>query len=829
MGGLLLFLAFSGGLALGVLSRGGVLALPGRTAAESRRLRKLAARVGRDSTGQDVEARVQLARAHIEREDPRQAAAVLGPALALQPDDEDLADLARRCLRGLLLHDLREDGGRSRGLLPQDLNWHPGSKRLVMRMKDLTLGGLVELKHLDLHIDDFEPLKRAQPLPRVVVARALVREERLAFVLESRIDWRQTPLRDLQVHFRDGRVEITGTVRLKMVPIGFRVTASAEVLGTERIRLAFPHPPRVAGLVPLPIDTVLKIIARKVDEKLPGALTSTEEATLDLDLLRAGIPPVEVNLREVRIEDGRVEVLCLAEGVDPEDVDVLRLPPPHELLPEPAPPPEEADGPEEDSDAPAPPAPDQPGLLDAVVGLFSGPTPGAMERAVTSSREAREEGDLGGALDELTGLAEGADPASEAGAALLEELAAVRLDIGGEENRTLAIAHLEAVLERQPGRARASLLLGRVHLDRGELDQAEARTRMACWLAPFQPDAYAQLQVALEMRGAMRPGERARAIRRILATSLPPAGEASTPPETKRSLFQEDFERLLHADGSTPTGRLLELLVGGLGWLGGRTHKDGLRPLHPGQYPRLARLVEAISSTFQIPELDLLVRPGGATGDLVVSGGPRPWAVMGEHQLEGWTEAAMGFHLGRAAFLARTGLGPFVKLGESSLDLLFALLRAVGREAHRDEFREHGATAKAVEDLVEKVADSVSFGWVVRPEDLDPYLARDVRWGARTEALAYHDAGASFLQLQRWQWAVDASADRAGLLVAGSVEGALEGLRQVSRERWESVEDQGLESLEAFVEEDRLAYRVQELLRVSVDPDLEELERKLSS
>jgi hypothetical protein len=826
VGGLLLLLAFSGGLALGVLSRGGVLALPGRTAAESRRLRKLAARVGRDGEGRDVEARTQLARAHLEREDPRRAAAVLGPALVHDPEHEELGDLARRCLRGLLLHDLRDDGGRARGLLPQDLNWHPGTKRLVMRMKELTLGGLVELKHLDLHIDDFEPLKRKQPLPRVVVARALVREERLAFVLESRIDWRQTPLRDLQVHFRDGRVEVTGTVRLKMVPIGFRVTASAEVLGTERIRLAFPHPPRVAGVVPLPIDTVLKIVARKVDEKLPGALVSNEEATLDLDLLRAGIPPVEVNLREVRIEDGRVEVLCLAEGVDPEDVDVLRLPPPHELLPDPEPP---GDDPEDEGSEPAAPSGPQPGLFESVVGLFSGSSPGALERAVDASREARQAGDLSGALDKLEDLAEAADPGSEAGAALLEELAAVRLDIGGEKNRGLAIQHLEAVLERQPGRARASLLLGRVHLDRGELEQAEARTRIACTLGPFEPDPYAQLQVALEMRGAMRPGERARSIRRILATSLAPAGEAPAPPELGRSLFQEDFEALLHPDGSTPTGRLLELLLGGLGWLGEAPAEEGLRPLKAGEFPRLGRLVESISSTFQIPELALLLRPGGDAGDLGVSAGERAWAVVGERQLEGWTEPAMSFHLGRAAFLARTGLGPFVKLGESSLDLLFALLRAVGREAHRDEHREHGAAAKAVEDLVEKVADSVSFGWVVRPEDLDPYLARDARWAARTEALAYHDAGPSFLQLQRWQWAVEASADRAGLLVAGSVEGALEGLRQVSSERWELVEERGLEALERYVDEDRLAYRVRELLRVAVDPHLEELERKLLS
>jgi len=120
-------------------------------------------------------------------------------------------------------------------------------------------------------------------------------------------------------------------------------------------------------------------------------------------------------------------------------------------------------------------------------------------------------------------------------------------------------------------------------------------------------------------------------------------------------------------------------------------------------------------------------------------------------------------------------------------------------------------------------------GWVIRSQDLDPWVSADVRAGARTQALAFHDFSPGFSEVLAWQRGLEASADRTGLLFSGSVGAALDGLRLAESPFWPAVDDQGLGAFASRVEEDLVAYRVQELLRFALDPELEDLERELFS
>lgn len=806
-----------------------------RNPAEGRRLRDLEARIRLDRKGVDTRPRLELCAAHLERRDPRAAGRALGQVIASHPDQAQVRELARRSLRGMLLHELRGEGERPTALMPQDLNWHPGSKRVVMRLRDLTLGGLVQLKHLELHIDDFEPLMRTQPLPRVVACQAVIGEEQLGFVLDSRIDWSQTPLQDFRVLFREGRIHILGTVRFG-VPIGFRITAVARFTGTSRLELSFPHPPRVAGLVPLPIDTVLKIVQRKLEEKLPGAVTSTEEATLEVDILKAGVPPVELNLREIRIGDGRFEILCAAEGYDVEALEVLRLPPPGELLGAPGGD-EDEDAEisderefEDESDAAAPAAPG--GFMAQLRGLFGGRPEGPAAAAVRRAEELRASGELGAALQVLLAAMTEVRPQEPSGAGLCEALAELRLDIGGEDNRVLARELLEAVLERHPDRPKASLLLARALDEMGEHEAAEDRARVAALLAPFDEEAYRLLEGLLERRGASRAAGRAREIHRALHLGRLPAPDDEDPAEPRAVLFAGAFERLRHPDERSATGRLVESLQGCLAWLDPRPDPgaDGRRawPLSADEFPRLAHTAGALARALQVTQPQLVVVDEGQ-GGFVTRGGASPWIEAAAGSLPALDERALAFELARCLHQVRTGRGFLGDLGEDELDLLYALLRAVAEEAHRVESRSGGLTGRTLERIIEDTVDTLAQGWVIRADDLDPYVPRDVRVGAREAALDFQAEAPTYRALQAWQWSLEASADRTGLLFAGSVGACLRALRVEGGAVWDEVEAEGLGTLASRVSEDRSAYRVRELFGFAIDPVLEELERELFS
>lgn len=825
---------FCSGLALGWgldRRRGRLLGLDPE---QGRRLAELRARVDQDSKGEEEEPRLELVEYHLEQRDARSAGEALGKVVQKRGEVPEVRRAARQVLRGLLLHELRDERVRPSGLLPQDVNWHPGAKRLVLRLKDLTLGGLLELKHLDIHIDDFEPLMRTQPLPRVVACRSVVREERLAFVLDTRIDWAETPMEDFRVLFRDGQVQILGTFRLG-VPIGFRLSAVAQVTGTSRIRLSFPHPPRVAGLVPLPIDTVLKLIASKVEEKLPGLVRSEHEATLEIDVLAAGIPPVEPNLREISIEDGRFEILCAADEISPELLEVLRLPAPSELLGDrDAPLPEE--DPEEIEEPDADPArAGAAGLLGSLAGFFRGGPRGPVARARAEAEALAEQDDDRGALRILEDAWEklGRSYEDPALAPLLEDLGELRLEVGGAHMVTRGRELLERLVEHHPRRPRASLLLGRAHGLEGERERAEERTRIACTLAPFGAEGYRQLAGFLEERGARRAADRSREARKLLEARRLPVEAEGEPPEPRGVLFHEGFRELLHATERGPTGELVANLQGSLGWLDPsppRTRgEDGVRALTSESHPRFLRLLEGLARGLQVPPPQVLQVPSREPGEFRVRGGWQPWIEVPAGSLEGLDERGLAFQIGRCLQLLRAGRGSFLGLEEDQLDLLFALLRAVGEEAHRQDTRPAGLADRTLARMIGDTVDTLAQGWVVRSEDLDPWVPRDIRQGARRQALAFHDAHPGYLDLVAWQWSLEASADRAGLLLSGSLTASLLGIGRAPSEYWPEARDEGLELLAERVREDRVAYRVQELLRFAVSAELEELERLLFS
>jgi hypothetical protein len=824
---------FVAGMGLGVALDTRRLTLGAHYPEQGRRLAELRRAVAADTGRERVTPRLELAEYHLERRCVREAGQALGGLIQNRSDDAVVRSTARRVLRGILLHEVREEGGRPAGLLPQDMNWHPGAKRLVMRLKDLTLGGLVELKHLDVHIDDFEPLMRTQPLPRIMACRAVIREERLAFVLDSRIDWSETPMEDFRILFREGQIHVLGTFRL-LFPIGFRLTAVTTITGASRLRLSFPHPPRVAGLVPLPIDTVLKVVARKIEEMFPGLVWSDEEATLEVDILKAGLPPVDLNLREIRVQEGRFEVLCAAEEIDAEALEVLRLPSPQELLPAPTEPTElakwdEEDLPEEELSA----APG--GFLGGLAAMFQGKSLGAVEQARQDAQTLRETGDLRGALGVLVKAAEWDAVTLEdsLSAPLFEDLAALRLDLGGGSNRSQARMLLEDLLSHHPQRGRASLLLGRAHQELGEMQVAEERTRLGCQLLPFEASGYRQMEILLEQRGAARAAARAREIHLLLDADCLPALEGGETSQPRGTLFHEGYRELLHPEERSPTGDLVSSLQGTLSWLDPTSlpvrGEHSIRPLTQECHPRLLRLVEELARGFQVETPQILLYEGGEAREVRVCGASNPWMEGNDATLQELDEGAMAFELGRCLQQLRSGRGFLLGLEEDQLDLLFALLRAVSEEAHRLDTRPGRFRGRTLERVVGDTVDTLAHGWVVRGKDLDPWVPKDIRIGARQEALEFHDTRPGYLDLVTWQWSLEASADRAGLLVAGSVGAALRGMRLAPSPFWAEVEEAGLTALAPRVREDRLAYRVQELLRFAVERSLEDLERDLFS
>jgi hypothetical protein len=212
-----------------------------------------------------------------------------------------------------------------------------------------------------------------------------------------------------------------------------------------------------------------------------------------------------------------------------------------------------------------------------------------------------------------------------------------------------------------------------------------------------------------------------------------------------------------------------------------------------------------------------------------VKGGWHPWVEVTRKTLEKLDERALAFQFGRTLQLLRGGRAFFLGLEENQLDLLFALLRAVSEEAHRLDTRPTGIASRTLAKMVNDTVDTLAQGWVIRGQDLDPWVPRDIRLGAQKQALAFHDAHPGYLDLVAFQWTLEASADRAGLLVAGSVGAALAGMRLAESPNWAEAEEEGLAVLAHRVREDRVAFRVQELLRFAVDPTLEELERDLFS
>lgn len=814
-----LVLAFSLGLGLGrVLVRpdAGSRAF---NPEEEKRVRALVELAAADSETADPAPRVALAEHWLARRDPVRAARELGEAVRRHAEQGKVRETGRRVLRALLLHEDPVGPAAASGLLTQDIDWARGIRRVILRLRDLTLGGVLELKKLELHIHDFEPGVRVQPLPRVVACRAVLDEEKLAFVLASRIEWDKAPIRDLTVRFREGRVEIAGSYLALGLPIGFSVWASARVSGPARIELAFPHPPRVAGVIPAPIDTILKALVSVVAAKRPGAVRYRGEATIELDLAGLGLPPVDFNLREIRVGDGRLEVLCAAEGVEvPAAVAAPELEEPDE--------PDEDDEPEDEAAAEAGPAAPKPGVFETLRAFLGGPAQGPVDQALDRARGRILAGEPEAAVRLLEPMAAQAEAGTEDAARLVEGLAEARLAVGGEESLAKAARALDALIEARPERPRASLLLAKVLRRQGDEARAEERARTGFRLDPFEVEAASLLFELYEARGAVRAADRMDEVRDALNRPRGLLTSTGVPVEPGKILPRDLQGALEHRGETTPTARLVRALTGSLGWLDPRPDPaQGDRqawPVFREEYPRLHRLAGAIAASLQMRPPQLVVRLGAARGPMVVRGVRQPWVEAPEKAFPGLSEGALAFEVGRCLHLARTGRGVIPGLGERELELFYAFLGAVAEEAHRNHA---GPTTRGDEGARGdgRAALALPAG------TLDAFVSADVRAGALAEALAYHDFDPSFDDLLEWQRAVSAGADRAGLLYAGSVLGAIEGLSLVESPVWAEIEERGLVGARNLVKADAVAWRIQELVRFAAEPELEELERALYS
>ncbi len=784
---------------------------------EKRRLAALRELVRRDPDDHDPAPRVELAEIRLARGDASGAARELGLVVRRHPEVARVRAVARAVLRTMLLREGRSgSGGETQGitrLLPQDIDWRPETRRLVMRLRDLTLGGLLELRELELHLHDFEPGVNVQPFPRVVACRAVLSEERLAYLLETRIDWSRVPVRDLRIRFQDGTVRVSGSYLALGLPVGFRVAASARVAGASRLRIGFPDRPVVAGIVPLPIDTVLRALAGAMARKRPGMVEMVGEATLELELLRMGLPPVEVNLSSIEVGDGRIEVRCqlpaasgteVAGGLGPAVLAMAR----HR------------------AGAAAAPG--------GVSGLIAGALASAREKELASARQKAAgqvgEGKLQEALRTLRAAADGIEAVtSEAEAEVLEDLAEARMQTGTPEERGRAEKDLTRILEARPGRTRAARLFARIAVLGGDPEEGERRYRTAYRLDPFSPEPLAPLGELAAARGALELVERLEAIGSRLARTGPIPRSRQPPRETQAVLSPAGLARLDHPLVTAPTGRLLAQLQGSLTWLDPQPDPRGgegsFWPVGEEDYPRLVRMMRNLATRLQVPALQMVVTRD-PMGPFRLRGGARPWIEIPEPTLVGAGEATLAYELGRVLYLARSGRGYLLGLGEPERELLYGLLRTLGEEAAREA--RGGSEAPGILDrAVEDITDAVSRGWVLRDRDLDPWIPPEVRRAAFPAALAFHDQRPRYHDLLEFQLGLSASADRAGLLLSGSVEAALAGLRLVPSPLWAEVEEGGLRALSGREHQDPLAFRVAELLRFALDPQLDELEAEL--
>lgn len=807
------FLLFFSGFLFGVtLTRGEDRRLLAFNPKARERLARLRARLTRDPEGADPEPRVELARHYLGRQDPRAAAAELGDILRMHSDRAPVREVGRDVLRALLLKDLGAVLAHPTALLRQGIDYRPEGKKILLRLRDLALGGIVDLQRLEVHIEDFDPGRTIQPLPRVVFCRATVREERLRFALESRIDFTVGPLRELEIQLLDERIMVSGTISRFGVSVGFRVAASAQVCGSSRLAISFPVKPVVAGVIPLPIDFLIKQIARGIESKRPGAALSPSEATLEIDLLKLGLPPVEVNLREIRLRDGVAEVICGEER----GAEVLERPV-RVLDPKPEPRPQAADDGDEDG-APAE------GLLSTLGGLLSGEGGSSIEQALARSAAALDEGHLEEAVIALRVYERSADLSTEPGARLIEELADLRMRTGQRDARAAARASLDRLLERRPGRARACFLLARWHLLDRDVEQAETQARVAVGLDPFYTEPYALLETALLDRGAVQAAARAReAVALLRGSHSGPERGLQAP----RGILQGRLvSRLEHPDEASTTGLLVRGLQGTLAWLDAaadpnRGERDAW-PVSEEELPRVTRMAREIATSLQMPAPQLVLRRGEGAAPLRLRGAWNPWVEVPGDTLGALDEHGLAFELGRSLYLIRSGRGFLTGLEDPQLELLYALLRTLGEDARRVERADAGERPGLVAGAISDAVESIEKGWVVRGRDLDPWVAPEIRRGVQREALAYREADPAFRDLHRLQRAVAASADRAGLLYSTSLTGSVQALLRLEP----SLQGTrgGLEQLQGRTGTDAAAWRVGQLLRFAVDPALEELE-----
>lgn len=795
-----------------------------RNPAERKRLEGLRRKLRRGRSSKDPTPRIELARHLFQAHRPRDAAQELGGTLRQHPDLPEAQELGRDLLAALLHHESPRALGENAGLPhPQDIDWHPGSKRMVLRLKDLRLMGLIELCHLDFSLEDFDPGASIQPMPRILACHARVREDRLGFVLDSRIDWSRTPIRDLKIEFRHGSATLSASYRLGPVPIQFHLEAALRVLGPTKLELSFPEAPRVAGFVPLPVDTVLKVLVRQVEERLPGAIHSEEEATLSLDLAELGLPPVDFNLSRIRCEDGSLELFCVAAGVEPETIEALRLP---------EAPPKSSDGAEAEAESQGPGgAGAAAGLLAGIFGKKKSTLPVPVEDLDQAPVEGGEKL-FDRVLGHLEDLAEEMDAEGLSDWIPLLEAAVGWVRKAEDRPRQARLAKsLEVLLGRFPSQPKLHRWLGRLAQAFGQDSLVEERFLASLRLDPFQASLYQDLARAAERRGEVPRQGRLKVAHRILAThslghSLGPSGLPARP----RTLAPADLGLRLRApEEEEPTARLLRACAGGLRWLtptGEGPRAGETRDRLDRQRPHLGETLQEISDFLQIEAPPVLAREVPEGPLFRWRGSEDPWLEVDRDRLDGLAAGAWKFSLAHALYLRATERVGFSQWENQEKELAWGLFSALGLEAARKDSRPQSLSRGLLERPVRDLSDTVALGWVVRSGDLDPFLAPEIRALAHEAALSFRHARPSFRSLDRALLSFRLSADRFALLFTGDLDGAIHSVLADGLEGSEKARDEGF----AWLARPRrrqleLSQRIAALFRFVAQGELDDLER----